>query len=342
MSVRVLVVDDSPTMRGVIISTLQADPQIEVVGQAADPNEARLAIKTLAPDVITLDIEMPNMDGLEFLEKIMRLRPTPVIMVSSLTQAGADVNVQALEMGAFDCIAKPSSFNPHSFEQLAERVKDAAKSQRRPRVYKAVAPLQGPFRPNGKLVAIGAATGGLEALIAILSKFPENWPPTIISQHMPANFTGSFAARLDKLCCPAVCEASDGAVLKPGQIYLAPGSAHLEVTGSAAPRVRLNEGERVNGHRPSVDVMFASVLRCVGAKAVGVILTGLGRDGAEGLLALRQAGADTLGQDEASSVVYGMPKVAHEIGGVQFQLPLERIGERILALTRAQRLEKSA
>ena len=342
MSVRVLVVDDSATMRGLITATLRADPQIEVVGQAADPNEARQAIKKLAPDVITLDIEMSNMDGLEFLEKIMRLRPTPVIMVSTLTQAGADVNVHALEMGAFDCIAKPSPFNPHSFEQLAERVRDAAKSTRRPRRFAAQTVAPASFMPDGRLVAIGSSTGGVEALISILLKFPENCPPTIISQHMPANFTRSFAARLDKLCRPEVCEASDGVVLKTGQIYLAPGSAHLEITGNHTPRVRLNEGERVNGHRPSVDVMFGSVLRCVGAKAVGVILTGLGRDGAEGLLALRRAGAETIGQDEASSVVYGMPKAAHEIGAVQFQLPLERIGERILSLTQAQRTENTA
>ncbi len=343
MSVRVLVVDDSATMRGLITATLMADPQIEVVGQAADPNEARQAIKTLAPDVVTLDIEMPNMDGLEFLEKIMRLRPTPVIMVSTLTQAGADVNLHALEMGAFDCIAKPSPFNPYSFEQLAERVRDAAKSTRRSRRLSAPAAVaQAPFVPDGRLVAIGSSTGGVEALISILSKFPENCPPTIISQHMPANFTRSFAARLDKLCRPVVCEASEGAALKIGQIYLAPGSAHLEVAGSGAPRVRLSEAERVNGHRPSVDVMFASVQRCVGGRAVGVILTGLGRDGAEGLLALRRAGAETIGQDEASSVVYGMPKAVHEIGAVQHQLPLERIGERILSLTQAQRAEKTA
>ena len=343
MTVRVLVVDDSATMRGLITATLRADPQIEVVGQAADPNEARQAIKLLAPDVVTLDIEMPNMDGLEFLEKIMRLRPTPVIMVSTLTQAGADVNLRALEIGAFDCVAKPSSYNQNSFESLAEKVKAAAKSRRQPRLAAASpGPMKTAFVPDGRLIAIGSSTGGVEALITILSKFPVNCPPTIISQHMPATFTKNFAERLNKLCAPAVSEAQEGAPLKMGQVYLAPGSAHLEIAGVLSPRIRLSEAERVNGHRPSVDVMFASVLRCAGAKAIGVILTGLGRDGAEGLLALRRAGAETIGQDEASSVVYGMPKVAFEIGAVARQLPLERIAERLMMSTNAHRREKSA
>jgi len=341
MTVRVLVVDDSPTMRGLITATLQADPQIEVVGQAADPNEARQAIKMLAPDVVTLDIEMPNMDGLEFLEKIMRLRPTPVIMVSTLTQAGADVSLRALEIGAFDCVAKPSSYNQHSFESLAEKVKAAAKSQRRPRLVNVTPPSTARFLPDGRVIAIGSSTGGVEALLTILSKFPENCPPTIISQHMPPTFTRSFAERLNKMCAPSVSEAVDGAMLKIGHVYLAPGSAHLEVTGLTAPRVRLSEGERVNGHRPSVDVMFHSLLRSVGAsRTVGVILTGLGRDGAEGLLALRQNGAETIGQDEASAVVYGMPKVAFEIGAVARQLPLERIADRLIASTNMQAKEK--
>ncbi len=262
MSVRVLVVDDSATMRGLITATLQADPFIEVVGQAADPHEARQAIKALAPDVITLDIEMPNMNGLEFLEKIMRLRPTPVIMVSTLTQAGADVNLRALEIGAFDCVAKPSSFNQNSFEQLAEKVRAAALSRRQPRLVTPPAhPSTSVYVPDGRLLAIGSSTGGVEALLTILSKFPANCPPTIISQHMPATFTKSFAARLNKLCAPEVSEAEEGAPLKTGHIYLAPGSAHLEISGLTAPRVHLSEAERVNGHRPSVDVMFHSVQR---------------------------------------------------------------------------------
>ena len=336
MSVRVLVVDDSATMRGLITATLRADPFIEVVGQAADPHEARQAIKALAPDVITLDIEMPNMNGLDFLEKIMRLRPTPVIMVSTLTQAGADVNLHALEIGAFDCVAKPSSFNQNSFEQLAEKVRAAALSRRQPRLAARPArPSTAAYTPDGRIIAIGSSTGGVEALLTILGKFPANCPPTVISQHMPATFTKSFAARLNKLCAPEVSEAAEGALLKSGQIYLAPGSAHLEISGIAAPRIHLSEAERVTGHRPSVDVMFHSVQRCFHDRAIGVILTGLGRDGAEGLLALRQAGCETIGQDEASSVVYGMPKAAFELGGVTLQLPLERIAERLLLSTNA-------
>jgi len=337
MTVRVLVVDDSATMRGVISATLRADPEIEVAGQAADPYEARQLIKQLSPDVITLDIEMPNMDGLAFLDKIMRLRPTPVIMVSTLTQAGAEVNLRALEIGAFDCVAKPSSYNRDSFEQLAEKVKAAAKSRRRPvLVQRAVVQPSGSYAPDGRLVAIGSSTGGVEALITILSKFPANCPPTVISQHMPPTFTASFAARLNKLSAAEVSEAVDGAKLQTGRVYLAPGNAHLEVAGS---HVRLSDAPKVNGHRPSVDVMFQSVLRSVGTRAVGVILTGLGRDGAEGLLALRQAGAETIGQDEASCVVYGMPRAAYEIGAVMRQLPLERIAERILLSTNVRSQE---
>lgn len=337
MTVRVLVVDDSATMRGVITATLRADPEIEVIGQAADPYEARQLIKQLSPDVITLDIEMPNMDGLAFLDKIMRLRPMPVIMVSTLTQAGAEVNLKALEMGAFDCVAKPSSYSPDSFEQLAEKVKAAAKSRRRPALAQH-APVQpsGSYVPDGRLVAIGSSTGGVEALITILSKFPANCPPTVISQHMPPTFTASFAARLNKLAAPEVSEAIDGAKLQTGHVYLAPGNMHLEVVGG---HVRLSDAPKMNGHRPSVDVMFQSVLRSVGSRSVGVILTGLGRDGAEGLLALREAGAETIGQDEASCVVYGMPRVAYELGAVMRQLPLERIADRILLTTNVRNRE---
>lgn len=334
MTVRVLVVDDSATMRGLITARLRADPLIEVVGQASDPHEARQAIKQLNPDVITLDIEMPNMDGIEFLDKIMRLRPTPVIMISTLTQRGADVSLKALEIGAFDCIAKPSSGNSEDFELLAEKVKAAAGSRRRFRRQGAVARTRdSSFAPDDRVIAIGASTGGVEALIAVLSQFPENCLPTVISQHMPPTFTRSFAARLNNLCAASVTEASDGAPLVPGKIYLAPGGFHLEISGSAPLRCRVSDAEKVNGHRPSVDVMFKSVLRTVGSRAIGVILTGMGRDGAEGLLALRNAGCETIGQDESSCVVYGMPRVAYEIGAVGRQLPLEQIGERLTRMS---------
>lgn len=338
MTIRVIIVDDSATMRAVIAANLQADPEIEVVGQAAEPHEARQLIKALVPDVITLDIEMPNMDGISFLEKIMRLRPTPVIMVSTLTQAGADINLRALEIGAFDCVAKPSSIAPDSFSLLAEKVKAAAHAGCKFRPVKAAvkAPILSDFEPDGRVIAIGSSTGGVEALIEILTKFPSNCPPVIISQHMPPAFTKSFAARLDKLCQPNVQEAADGLRLEVGRIYLAPGDHHLELAGRVLPEIRLSQAEKVNGHRPSVDVMFNSVARRLGSRSVGVILTGLGNDGAQGLLALRQVGADTFGQDAASSVVYGMPRAAFELGAVGRQLPLDKMATQLLSTTSAR------
>ncbi|MGE4482367.1 protein-glutamate methylesterase/protein-glutamine glutaminase [Acidocella sp.] len=339
MTVRVVIVDDSATMRAIIASTLRADPDIEVVGEAAEPHEARQLIKRQAPDVITLDIEMPNMDGISFLEKIMRLRPTPVIMVSSLTQSGADINLRALEIGAFDCVAKPSSISHDSFNQLAEKVKAAALARRKPRFADGSSHSLAPsnYEPDGRIVAIGSSTGGVEALIEILSKFPENCPPTIISQHMPPTFTKSFAARLDKLCKPKVREAESGMRLAVGHVYLSPGDKHFELTGRNVLEINLTQTDKVNGHRPSVDVMFKSVRAHVGGRVVGVILTGLGCDGANGLLALRQAGAETIGQDAASCVVYGMPRAAFELGAVERQLPLEKIAEQILLLTSVHR-----
>jgi two-component system chemotaxis response regulator CheB len=335
-AVRVLVVDDSATMRGFIKAALERDPGIEVVGQAADPFEARQAIKTLNPDVVTLDVEMPNMNGIEFLDKIMRLRPMPVIMVSSLTTSGGDATIRALEIGAVDCVAKPGPGNEHAFDGLPTIVKMAAGAFVRPSV--SHKPPPSPFRDSsnyshdGSVVAIGSSTGGVEALIAVLSEFPANCPPTVITQHMPANFTRSLAQRLDRLCKPTITEAVDGDELLQGHVYLAPGGhAHLEVAGARGLRCRLRAGEAVNGHRPSVDVLFSSVGKAAGEKAVGVILTGMGRDGAAGLLAMRNAGARTFGQNEASSVVYGMPKVAFECGAVERQLPLAKIGHEILA-----------
>lgn len=343
MNVRVLVVDDSPTMRGLIASVLRRDPAIEVVGQAADPYEAREAIKRLNPDVITLDVEMPNMNGIDFLEKIMRLRPTPVIMVSTLTQAGATISLQALEMGAVDCIAKPVNGDFHDFDMLGEKVKAAAQSRPRPVGQPrrpAAAPI-GNFAPDGRVVAIGASTGGVEALIEVLQRFPTNCPPTLVTQHMPPTFTRSFAERLNRLCPPSVVEAEDGMPVQPGHVYLAPGSAHLELAGSGMPRCQLGTGERVSGHRPSVDVLFHSVARIAGARSIGVILTGMGRDGAKGLLDMRRAGAETIGQDEASCVVYGMPKAASDIGAVGRQAPLGKIADHILDIANLYSREKS-
>jgi two-component system, chemotaxis family, protein-glutamate methylesterase/glutaminase len=334
--VRVVVVDDSATMRGFIKTALERDPSIQVVGQAADALEARQAIKALNPDVITLDVEMPDMNGIEFLDKIMRLRPMPVIMVSSLTTRGGDATIRALEIGAVDCVAKPGPGHERAFENLPGIVKMAAGAFVRPGGSQRPPP--SPFRDSshyvhdGRLVAIGASTGGVEALISVLREFPVNCPPTVIVQHMPANFTRSLAQRLDRLCAPSVSEAFDGAELAQGQVYLAPGGhAHLEIGGARSLRCRLRAGEAVNGHRPSVDALFASVSKAAGEKAIGLILTGMGRDGAAGLLAMRNAGARTLGQNEASSVVYGMPKAAFECGAVERQLPLARLGHELMA-----------
>jgi two-component system chemotaxis response regulator CheB len=325
--IKVLVVDDSPTMRGVISTVLQRDPEIVVIGEASDPYEARDAIKMLAPDVITLDVEMPRMSGVQFLERLMRLRPMPVIMVSTLTQAGADITLKALEIGAFDCVGKPD------FHGLPEKVKAAAVARVRPASGARTYSRSASYHPSDHVLAIGSSTGGVEALIALLGAFPENCPPTLITQHMPASFTRSFAARLDRECAPTVCEATDGAPLDIGRIYLAPGGeAHLEARGGARPSCILRRSEPVNGHRPSVDVLFESVARAFGSRAVGVILTGMGRDGARGLLAMRQAGGRTLGQDENSCVVYGMPKAAHELGAVEQQMSLSQIGHAALDL----------
>jgi two-component system chemotaxis response regulator CheB len=330
--IRVLIIDDSATMRALIRATLSRDPQIQIVGEAADPLEARQAIKALNPDVLTLDVEMPNMSGLDFLERIMRLRPMPVVMVSTLTSRGAEAALNALELGAVDCVAKPVTAGPNAFDALAEKVKAAAGAKVRPLL--AVSPAMAPatYTPSGRIVAIGSSTGGVEALIAVLSAFPENCPPTVITQHMPATFTRSFAERLDRMTAPKVTEAKDGDVLSPGRVYLAPGgTTHLEVTGSATLRCRLVQADLVNGHRPSVDVLFNSVAKAAKDAAIGIILTGMGRDGAAGLLAMRNAGAATIGQNEATCVVYGMPKAALELGAVQRQLPLDRIGGGILA-----------
>lgn len=339
---RVLVVDDSPTMRGLITAVLSSDPEVSVIGQAGDALEAREAIKRLNPDVVTLDIEMPNMNGLDFLEKIMTLRPMPVIMVSTMTHRGAEATLAALEIGAFDCVGKPQPGEPRPFGDLAEKVKAAARTQRSfAQPAKATVtppPAVADFRVGRKIVAIGSSTGGVEALIAVLQKFPANCPPTVITQHMPPTFTKSFAERLNRLCAPVVEEATDGARLEIGKVYLAPGGErHLQVSNVSAPCCRLVERPPVNGHRPSVDVLFDSVAELAGRNAVGVILTGMGRDGAAGLLKMRHAGARTLGQNEKTCVVYGMPRVAYELGAVEQQLPLAAIGEEVLKMTAARK-----
>lgn len=330
--IKVLVVDDSPTMRAILRAHLQKDPLIAVVGEAGDPYEARTAIKALSPDVITLDINMPRMDGLQFLEKIMRLRPTPVIMVSSEVGDGAAASIEALAIGAFDCVGKPSHGEPSDpFAELPAKVKAAARAPRATLgAGKRHCPATAEFRPNGRIVAIGASTGGVDALFSVLSAFPANCPPTVVTQHMPATFTTSFAQRLNQNCAPNVCEAQDGAPLETGRVYIAPGGiAHLEVSGNHNLICRLTQGPLISGHRPSVDALFRSTAR-LGRRAVGVILTGMGRDGADGLLEMRQNGASTFGQDKETSLVYGMPRAAAECGAVERQLPLAAIPAAIL------------
>jgi len=338
MSARCLIVDDSPTMRALLTGLLRRDPEIEVIGTAHDAHMAREMMRELDPDVITLDIEMPQMNGLEFLERLMRLRPTPVVMCSTLTLKGAEATLRALELGAVDCYAKPEG-GLHDLMAtddgaLAEMVKQAARSRRRTSIGSAPAkPSNEPFHNSDKIVAIGASTGGVEALLTLLQTFPENCPPTVVVQHMPAAFTSSFAARLNTQCAPHVSEAQHDAPLKQGHVYIAPGGMrHLMIRGSAAPHCRLIDANPVSGHRPSVDVLFRSVSQTVGDRGVGVILTGMGRDGATGLSEMRQAGGRTIGQNEASCVVFGMPRAANDIGAVEEMLPIDRIGRKVLDL----------
>jgi two-component system, chemotaxis family, protein-glutamate methylesterase/glutaminase len=333
--IRVLIVDDSATMRKLIAASLSADPEFEVVGEAADPLQAREAIKALNPDVITLDVEMPNMNGLDFLERLMRLRPMPVVMVSTLTTRGAEITLAALELGAVDCVAKPAAGTPHAFDALPDKVRAAASARvRATRIPAAACEPDSHFAPGDRVVAIGSSTGGVEALLALVERLPANCAPTVITQHMPGTFTKSFAERLNRTCAAEVREARDGDPLTAGKIFLAPGGdSHLEVDGVNHLRCRVTPGPPMSGHCPSVDRLFESVARIAKARAVGVILTGMGRDGARGLMSIREAGGRTLGQNEATCVVYGMPKAAFEIGAVERQLPLEKIGPAIRQLT---------
>ena len=349
--VRVLVIDDSALVRKLLSAMLDSDPGIEVVGVAADPLIARDKIKLLNPDVLTLDVEMPRMDGLTFLENLMRLRPMPVVMVSSLTERGAEVTLRALELGAVDFFTKPSSDLANSFAESAQdicaKVKLAALSK--PRAYTAVQKLDVPprlsadavlprmpspgTRGSGRIIAIGASTGGTEAIRVLLAAMPPDAPPIVITQHIPAAFSGPFAARVDHCSAMRVCEARDGQPIQPGHAYIAPGSQHLLVIWDGAKHVcRLHDGPQVNRHKPSVDVLFRSMAANVGASTVAVLLTGMGDDGARGLLELRDGGAPTLVQDEATSVVWGMPGAAWKMGAANEMLPLERIAARLLAL----------
>ena len=336
--IRVLIVDDSASMRAALQRILSSDPDIEVVGLAFEPHMARAMIKDLSPDVVTLDIEMPGMDGLAFLEKIMRLRPMPVVMCSTLTARGTDATIAALRLGAVDCIAKPTGSALDIGRVAAELcavVKAAAQATVRatPAPVVRIAP-SGTAAVRNSLIAIGASTGGVEALFSVLAALPSDCPPVLIVQHMPAAYTPGFAARLDTECGIRVMEARDSTPIQAGTAYIAPGGeTHMTVTSDGIARLSLRATPAVGGHRPSVDTLFQSVA-ARGQAAVGVILTGMGCDGAAGLLAMRKAGAHTIGQDRASSVVYGMPRAAVERGAVASELPLSAIPQAIMAACR--------
>ena len=332
---RVVIVDDSPTMRAMIARALGQDGRFDVVGEAADPYEAREVIKRTDPDVLTLDVEMPRMDGIAFLEKIMRLRPMPVVMFSSETHAGSRAAVEALSIGAVDALGKPTAAAPEALAALAERVFVAAGASVGPPRAAPPAPAAAEsFAWNGRVVLIGASTGGVDALERVLGGLPASGPPVLVTQHMPGSFLASFAERLNGQTGPEVTLARPGAPVAPGRVYIAPGGeTHLVLEGAPGRfRCGLAAGERVSGHRPSVDVLFRSALRHA-PEVVAVLLTGMGRDGAEGMAALREAGAHTIGQDAATSVVYGMPRVAAELGGVAEVRPLDAIRGAILRAT---------
>ena len=337
MSIRVLIVDDSALIRELLSRTLAKDGDIVVVGTAQDPIEAREKVKTLNPDVLTLDIEMPNMNGLAFLEKLMRLHPLPVVMVSTLTKKGASETLLALELGAVDFAAKPGADLSGGLDAfgavLRDKVRAAAHSDVRGRAMRVEPPkvgLRTAAAPLGAVIAIGASTGGVEAIRAVLSQMPPDCPPIVIAQHMPPGFTGRFAARLDEVTELTVVEAEDRMPVQAGHAYVAKGDHHLRVERSSGQlKCRLSQDELTSGHRPSVDVLFESVARTVGPMAVGAILTGMGRDGARGLKMMRDAGAYTVGQSQASALVYGMPRVAFEEGAVVEQAPLEAIAGKL-------------
>lgn len=335
--VKVLIVDDSRTMRALIRRTLEKEPGLVVCAEAANPIEARDLIIRDQPDVIALDVAMPGMNGLQFLDKIMRLRPIPVVMVSSLTTKGAETAIAALQMGAFDCFPKPEcSFGGEAFAGLARLVKQAAQSRpSRAQAHCTAAPHPPSAWGNDfALVAIGASTGGVEAIEKVLSGFPAGGPPIVICQHMPKLFTASFAKRLDHtLSALSVAESENGERLAPGMVRIAAGGDLHTVVERYADglRTRLVKAPPVNGHSPSVDVLFDSVATQVGPNALGILLTGMGQDGAKGLLAMRQAGAMTIAQDHDSSVVYGMPRVAAEIGAACQIVPLNQISRAALS-----------
>jgi two-component system, chemotaxis family, protein-glutamate methylesterase/glutaminase len=355
MTIKVLIIDDSALIRALLSEIINAQPDMEVVGTAPDPLVARERIKALNPDVLTLDVEMPKMDGLVFLEKLMRLRPMPVVMVSSLTERSCDITLRALELGAFDYVTKPkvdirAGLLEYS-EELTGKIRSAYQSHKkghaagRPAAavlqkYNADAVLPTNhlhFSTTEKVIVVGASTGGTEALKTFLSALPPDCPAILVTQHMPEAFTRAFAARLNGMCAMAVKEAEHGDRIMPGHIYVAPGNRHLLLSRSGANyTATLSDGPPVSRHRPSVDVMFRSAANCAGGNCLGIIMTGMGDDGAAGMLELHQVGAHTLAQDEESCVAFGMPKEAIARGGVDEVVPLEALAGRLHAWLAAQ------
>ncbi|MDE2080402.1 MAG: chemotaxis response regulator protein-glutamate methylesterase [Burkholderiales bacterium] len=347
--IRVVVVDDSALVRGLLAQIIDRQSDMCCVGAASDPLVAREMIRNLDPDVITLDIEMPRMDGIDFLARLMRLRPMPVVMVSTLTERGADVTLKALELGAVDFVAKPKIGVADGLRQLGDDITDKIRTAAQARVHRlAAAPVAGAADAAGsaakapppaslgqlsteKIIFIGASTGGTEATRELLADLPADSPAVMITQHMPPGFTKSYAARLDGLCRIRVAEARDGERVLPGHAYIAPGGLHLSVERSGANYVaRVRDGEAVNRHKPSVEVLFDSAARVVGRNALGVMLTGMGADGAKAMRAMREAGSWNVAQDEASCVVFGMPREAIAHGAAHEVLPLARIAPRLI------------
>ncbi|MEM8499691.1 MAG: chemotaxis response regulator protein-glutamate methylesterase [Pseudomonadota bacterium] len=347
--IRALVVDDSALMRRLLTDILDSDSEIEVVGTAQDAFVARDKIKALNPDVITLDIEMPRMDGLVFLENLMRLRPMPVVMISSLTERGADATLKALDLGAVDFVSKPKVDLANNLDDCSNEIRAKVKIAARvpahllsgiaKNIDQSVTQQPGQLCSatsatkqmlSRELIAIGSSTGGTEAVKDVLVDMPPSCPGIVITQHIPPEFSKSFALRLDKCTSLSVCEAQDGQAIYDGHAYVAPGGRHLEVAKQGEKYVcRVSDGERVNRHRPSVDVLFDSVAKVLGEHSIGVILTGMGKDGALGLATMHAAGARTVAQDEESSVVWGMPRAAIELNAVDVVLPLNQIANKL-------------
>lgn len=345
MKIKVLVIDDSALIRSLLTEMINQQTDMEVVGAAPDPIVARDMIKQLNPDVLTLDVEMPKMDGLDFLEKLMRLRPMPVLMVSTLTEKGSEITMRALELGAIDFVTKPKSGISDGMREYTDLITDKIRIASQARVATlqrtakqsqgaTTAPslLKNPLISSEKLLIIGASTGGTEAIKSFLLQMPSDCPGILITQHMPAGFTKSFSDRLDSLCKISVKEAIDGERVLPGHAYIAPGDYHLLLARSGANYVtKLSDGAPVSRHKPSVDVLFDSAAEAAGKNAIGVIMTGMGKDGAAGMANMKQAGTYNFAQDEDSCVVFGMPKEAIAHGGVDEVLPLKDLPKAVFS-----------